>query len=230
MYDASLDAYLPHNWASGFGVFRIDHSNLSSQFENQLKNLQYIYSTWRLDQRNGSLTYRSFPPEIIGNFYGYQYRRNRNGAMAPDSAFGGRELAKGMAMDAVEKQSLRKKADGKPGDVGGADEAPGPDLSKVSARKNLNETAFFFPHLPGERRRRREVGIHDARSADRMEVPRLRPRQPTARWAADRQSRHGQGPDGATQSAALRPRGRRVGVHGQSQQPVADPSDRQGAA
>ncbi|MEO8496546.1 MAG: alpha-2-macroglobulin family protein, partial [Planctomycetota bacterium] len=25
--------------------------------------------------------------------------------------------------------------------------APGPDLSKVSARKNLNETAFFFPHL-----------------------------------------------------------------------------------
>ena len=24
---------------------------------------------------------------------------------------------------------------------------PGPDLSQVAARKNLNETAFFFPHL-----------------------------------------------------------------------------------
>jgi uncharacterized protein YfaS (alpha-2-macroglobulin family) len=30
--------------------------------------------------------------------------------------------------------------------VGGADEA-GPDLSKVTARRNLNETAFFFPQL-----------------------------------------------------------------------------------
>ncbi len=25
--------------------------------------------------------------------------------------------------------------------------APSPDLNNVSARKNLNETAFFFPHL-----------------------------------------------------------------------------------
>ena len=29
----------------------------------------------------------------------------------------------------------------------GASPAPKPDLSKVAARKNLNETAFFFPHL-----------------------------------------------------------------------------------
>jgi uncharacterized protein YfaS (alpha-2-macroglobulin family) len=30
---------------------------------------------------------------------------------------------------------------------GGGGEAPEPDLQNVSARKNLNETAFFFPHL-----------------------------------------------------------------------------------
>ena len=42
--------------------------------------------------------------------------------------------------DAVEKKQAG---------AGGADEtpAPAPDLSKVSARQNLNETAFFFPHL-----------------------------------------------------------------------------------
>ena len=34
----------------------------------------------------------------------------------------------------------------KDGGAAGADLAR-PDLSKVSARKNLNETAFFFPHL-----------------------------------------------------------------------------------
>ncbi len=155
MYDASLDAYQPHNWAGGFGVFRTDYSNLSSQFENQLKTMQYLYHSWRVDQRDGSLTYRSFPQDIIGNFYGYEFGgRDRKamlgGApMAANSARGLQERAKGDGVDAVEKQSLRRSADGKPGDKAGADaeETPGPDLSKVSARKNLNETAFFFPHL-----------------------------------------------------------------------------------
>jgi uncharacterized protein YfaS (alpha-2-macroglobulin family) len=155
MYDASLDAYLPHNWPSGFGVFRTDYSNLRSQFENQQKNLQYIYSTWRIDQRDGSLTYRSFPYDIIGNFYGYQYRFGNNAMLAAGAPQGARrglqEQAKGADRDAVERQSLRK-ADGKPGngvadEAGTSGEAAGPDLTNVSARKNLNETAFFFPHL-----------------------------------------------------------------------------------
>ncbi len=29
----------------------------------------------------------------------------------------------------------------------GGQPKPGPDLSQVAARQNLNETAFFFPHL-----------------------------------------------------------------------------------
>src|SRR5205085_394404 len=33
---------------------------------------------------------------------------------------------------------------------GGLGQAPVPDLSKVSARKNLNETAFFFPQVLAE--------------------------------------------------------------------------------
>ncbi len=149
LYDASLDAYLPHNWPAGFGVFRSDRSNLSSQFENQRKNLQYLYANWRVDQRDGSLNYRSFPNEIIGNFYGYQYLRNQNAMLAGASYRArGLEQAKGESNQAADRESL-KRADEKPGkvatDAGGA--TPGPDLSNVSARKNLNETAFFFPHL-----------------------------------------------------------------------------------
>ena len=34
LYDASLDAYLPHHWMQKFNVFRQDHSNLQLQFEN----------------------------------------------------------------------------------------------------------------------------------------------------------------------------------------------------
>ena len=29
LYDQSLDAYLPHNWQSGFGVFRQDWSRMN---------------------------------------------------------------------------------------------------------------------------------------------------------------------------------------------------------
>ena len=54
---------------------------------------------------------------------------------------GGRELER----DGVAK-SDRAGSDKQLGEGGGGG-APGPDLSKVSARKNLNETAFFFPHL-----------------------------------------------------------------------------------
>jgi hypothetical protein len=35
LYDASLDAYLPHHWRQAFGVFRTDHSPLQMQFENE---------------------------------------------------------------------------------------------------------------------------------------------------------------------------------------------------
>ena len=78
-------------------------------------------------------------------------------------AANGAELEKGegdkigaLAMDAAPAAEAALAAGedlAKPGGLGGAGEggdapgAPGPDLSKVSARKNLNETAFFFPQL-----------------------------------------------------------------------------------
>ena len=48
-------------------------------------------------------------------------------------------------VDALRKATADKRSEGGPAvpDPG----AQGPDLSQVSARKNLNETAFFFPHL-----------------------------------------------------------------------------------
>jgi hypothetical protein len=40
---------------------------------------------------------------------------------------------------------------GKPGESGPAQPPPGVDLGQVSARKNLNETAFFFPQLVSDK-------------------------------------------------------------------------------
>ncbi|HPM81495.1 MAG TPA: alpha-2-macroglobulin family protein, partial [Candidatus Anammoximicrobium sp.] len=179
LYDASLDAYLPHNWPQGFGVFREDYSLISSRFENMLKGLQHMRGGWPQQYQDPTMSYRSFPVDIIANFWGFEFfGRNRRGAslgfggggmggmMAPAAAAPGAppralqalnmdRLANGQAemataaadesvalfakgaADAVEKQQAGA----------GEAEAAAPDLSKVSARQNLNETAFFFPHL-----------------------------------------------------------------------------------
>ncbi|NND99541.1 MAG: hypothetical protein HKN47_19675, partial [Pirellulaceae bacterium] len=167
LYDASLDAFKPAYWQSGFGVFRTDYSRLHSQFENQLKNLQFIHHNWSIDSRNGNLTYRHFPHEITQNLSGYGYLRQRRGmggadmmmgemmmggdaAPAPMAAMlsadeGFADRSQQEAKKLSDKSGLAK-SEGRVDNNGGAVE-PQVDLENVSARKNLNETAFFFPHL-----------------------------------------------------------------------------------
>jgi len=165
LYDESLDAYLPHNWQRAFGVFRHDSSNLSMNFENVVKGLQHIHGSWPRSHRNGSLSYRSYPHEVIANLWGYQYYGKRkmsarNGAVPMDRATASEDDAP-MEMAAAKSPATgnrraNKKADAKTSETQAATQGQaadksgggsGPDLSKVKARTNLNETAFFFPHL-----------------------------------------------------------------------------------
>ncbi len=155
LYDASLDAYLPHHWLNKFNVFRRDYSQLQSQFENGAKQLYQFRGVWNGGYQPVDWRYRAFPADITVNLWGYGYPGNmRNGAMpmSPMSA-GRRELQEeskseggALRMDQL-KASSDRKADGADKQAGGPGEASGPDLSKVAARKNLNETAFFYPHL-----------------------------------------------------------------------------------
>ena len=64
--------------------------------------------------------------------------------MAADGELGIEGLARKSAGAEGEQMDKRPGADG---EAGGGRPGPGPDLSQVAARKNLNETAFFFPHL-----------------------------------------------------------------------------------
>jgi len=177
LYDESLDQFKPHQWQQAFGVFRQDYARLSQRFENSAKNLNHLHGQWtRRSHRNISHNYRSFPREITANLYGYGYygvaksasfargRPMANMAAGAPGGFGGGEgapapqmaMRKGMAEadgavmesagagradDAADKKRDRE-------NKGGADGASqGSDLSKVAARKNLNETAFFLPHI-----------------------------------------------------------------------------------
>ncbi len=150
MYDASLDAYLPHYWPGGFNVFRHDYTSVQSMFENQLKQLQNIHHSWGISSRDGSLTYRHFPSQIIQNFYGYQYfQKNRmlRGAMAAPMEAMAMEGEARMDFDVADAKELQEGFGDANDKADQPASAPEPDLEGVSARKNLNETAFFYPHL-----------------------------------------------------------------------------------
>jgi hypothetical protein len=131
LYDSSLDAYLPHQWMESFAVFRQETSRVLTGFENQMKQLQPILLGWHSESKDVEITYPTFSNEIISNFSGFGY-------------FGAASTSKRR----LAKHALGGSRGGGVSEDGGmgAQELQ-PDLSKVPARKNLNETAFFFPHL-----------------------------------------------------------------------------------
>jgi hypothetical protein len=134
MYDASLDQYLQHNWIQNFNVFRSETSRLYSQFENSLRSFRTVVNGWSVDYISAVLTYRRFPNEIVG-YYSY----SAGGGILPPVARGGGSVDYSGGEDWSDTQQDESNAEpSPPSDV---------DVDKVPTRENLNETAFFFPHL-----------------------------------------------------------------------------------
>ena len=162
LYDESLDQYTPHNWMQAFNVFRQDRSRRRSQFENSLRNLSRLHGGWPTSGKNGTVSYRSFPGDVLANWYwGGVNRLRSTRAFTKSAAPHAPEAAPAMASLAMDGAQRDRDGNGLPtngrqasGGGPGGDQAeqtaaspPGPDLSQVTARKNLQETAFFFPHL-----------------------------------------------------------------------------------
>ena len=174
LYDESLDAFAPLNWPQRFSVFREDYSAMQSQFGNTPMGFQQVFGSWDRPYENVEITYRSFPPDLTQNLWGYRFYARKGINMATLS--GARdEAAVPRAMAAAEMPAMASPpasragfalmgaSESKAGEalfdklgVGGSlgepkqPAPPKPDLSKVSARKNLNETAFFFPQLTSD--------------------------------------------------------------------------------
>jgi uncharacterized protein YfaS (alpha-2-macroglobulin family) len=164
LYDESLDAYIQHHWQERFGFFYRDHSTASPQFQNMDKQFQHLHGYWPSYYVHVPSKYRQFPPDLVANYYGYEYSERgrfdnrfargvaQKGMMVMDADVAAAPaMTEGLADFAGERVQLGATVTG----LGGVAAAPGgqpaqpkgPDLSQVSARKNLNETAFFFPHL-----------------------------------------------------------------------------------
>ena len=165
LYDESLDAFIPFSWIDRFNLFRFDDSSLQAQFANIGLNFQYVLGQWALGYETVQVTYRSFPPALIEPWYGYAFRSRGLGGgiatvfqsgVAPEAALRS-DSALALAAPAAEPLGLAQKAAVAGRVLSSGESAPtGPnpaapvDLSQVSARKNLNETAFFFPQLTSD--------------------------------------------------------------------------------
>jgi uncharacterized protein YfaS (alpha-2-macroglobulin family) len=175
LYDESLDAFAPLNWPSRFSVFREDYSTLQSQFANTPMAFQRAFGNWTAPYEPVQITYRSFPPDLTVNLWGYAFYRTVGGVATRSRSFGRAEMTESLALadravpaaapamanvlasadfdnnGAVDLLASKSKAPGQGGGGAGAEPAaPKPDLSQVTARKNLNETAFFFPQLTSD--------------------------------------------------------------------------------
>ncbi len=155
LYDASLDAFAPHGYPDGFGLFYHDRAYVSVNDQNRWGHLQQISTRHRQGFGVGGLTYRQYPPELQGQVV---YRRGmlqKGGGVTPMMSMTA-EPAAAPAMAArsgavPESADAFAASDSNVAAVGGTGEPPADkkdvDLSDVSPRKNLNETAFFFPEL-----------------------------------------------------------------------------------
>ncbi len=156
MYDASLDAYLPHSWISRISGFYHESSPMTTAFENQPVGFQWLRGTMNLDLNSVVATYRHFPADLqmaLNNRFAFARGLSRGGmggAPMPASAMFAAQshvenaevMEKSVQMDAIGGEAIDASVGG-----GAGRNSPGPQLDSVSPRKNLNETAFFFPML-----------------------------------------------------------------------------------
>jgi RNA polymerase sigma factor (sigma-70 family) len=169
LYDASLDQFMAHAWMQGFNVFRSEYVRANSLLENGIAGFQIVRHVPAGNERSIFLTYRRYPTDIVANFTYYDPRNGWETVGRQVVGQGGLECdGDGLSLlcylGGVGKSVLGGARPDSPeptaapfgrdphgwGTGGGGGHEPagkGPDLSKVSARKNLNETAFFFPQL-----------------------------------------------------------------------------------
>ena len=69
LYDESLDAFAPHNWPHGFGVFYEDNSTAQAQFLNFGSQFARAFGVWNYRRENVEISYRHFPFYLTQNLF-----------------------------------------------------------------------------------------------------------------------------------------------------------------
>ena len=99
LYDESLDAFAPLNWPHRFSVFREDYSTVQSQFANTPMGFQQVFGNWAAPYETVEITYRSFPPDLTVNLWGYGFYRRLGGrVMSEPLPVGRAEMTQSLAL------------------------------------------------------------------------------------------------------------------------------------
>jgi uncharacterized protein YfaS (alpha-2-macroglobulin family) len=176
LYDASLDAFCSHSWPGVKNLFRRDSSRFNQNFVNMPVNGYNYRTTWNDSTGSYEPTYWHFPSDVIEDFVNFAFpdtsrmmlrsmsKSKSMGFFDKEESFSSNDASAPMMemdvqMEAAPAPSAlagmaggaapeKKKSESGNGGDGAAEKAePEIDLTKVSARTNLNETAFFYPHL-----------------------------------------------------------------------------------
>lgn len=163
LYDQSLDAFLPHSWINRFSFFYRESQSVNVSFQNFANSFQWYRGNLTQAFIPTDWSYRKFPDALLAIVYPQRFLRKSRGGPIPAApaapAFGGGGLggvggapAEAMEMDtatfdAAPVASMAIPSGNAAGEGGGGAPKAGPKLDNISPRKNLNETAFFFPHL-----------------------------------------------------------------------------------
>jgi len=151
LYDASLDQFYPHSFPAVAGLFRTDFSYVRSSFSNRPETLRSFMDSLNPSRSYGTADYIQFPEMVTDALFDFDYGDRRVKMMSAE-AVPAPAAAMQEAKAGVEGGVVGGVLGGVVGDMGGEEPeavpaAPQVDLSQVQARKNLDETAFFFPHL-----------------------------------------------------------------------------------
>lgn len=169
LYDASLEQFVKHSWQDRFSFYQEQHQGYFT-FTNNLSYFNNYGGWWAVDGKHAPNSYRHFPYALTQSFYGYMFEfgdmktKMRRGAGPAGFAGGeGRAEALGapapaamMKSDSTKELNQAQVGDKQEKAAGNADQPPPGDnapkinLDGVSPRKNLDETAFFLPHLMTE--------------------------------------------------------------------------------
>ncbi len=160
LYDASLDQFAGHGFPGIAGMFRWDDTYFRPAFGNRRQDFRGYIDNLNPNPSILPPSYVHFPDAITEEIFGYRYPGGVMKSMArarmaqeeavpsPPSAAAAEPKDQVLAGGVVggvlggvqaETDKLKKAA------------AAAIDLTKVQARTNLNETAFFYPHLMTDR-------------------------------------------------------------------------------
>ncbi len=150
LYDQSLDALAAHDWPNGLAnLFRREWDHRVNAFSNGGLGLNQIAGNWAMQYEPVEISYREFRDEFGpgGGFDGRRMLGMKRGMMPEMTAMAApAATAMDAAGEGVATNGIMRKA----GDRRGGAEGPPPDASRTAPpppRKNLAETAFFFPTL-----------------------------------------------------------------------------------